>query len=225
MNIFEIQSKIDEILSEAIDNEGDIGESRLEELAIAQEELEQKLYAYAFVCDRFDSDIALLKQYKAALDSRIKTNESKKAKLKQIIADTIWKYGDPVMKKGEPTGAYSLKTTNMTMTVKKVNDVEVENDMANEYLQTIKGDILENKVSTETLEQINEFAKCTIDMKFTPNKFINIIKTLKEHGCFIEKQDINITYTKTDLIKVLNERPENLDAWTLTEKDSLTIRK
>lgn len=67
MNLFEIQANIDRILEYAAENGGDIGESNAEELAISEEELGEKLYAYAFVIDRYNTDIALLKQYKQAL--------------------------------------------------------------------------------------------------------------------------------------------------------------
>ena len=49
MNLFEIQANIDRILEYAAENGGDIGESGAEELAISEEELGEKLYAYAFV--------------------------------------------------------------------------------------------------------------------------------------------------------------------------------
>ena len=48
MNLFEIQANIDRILEYAAENGGDIGESDAEELAINEEELGEKLYAYAF---------------------------------------------------------------------------------------------------------------------------------------------------------------------------------
>lgn len=80
MNLFEIQAKLDNIFNQVIENEGELDESLASELEIAQEELDDKLYAYSFVIDRYSSDIALLKQYKkllmiALLDSkRIKIN-------------------------------------------------------------------------------------------------------------------------------------------------------
>ena len=58
MNLFEIQANIDRILEYAAENGGDIGESGAEELAISEEELGEKLYAYAFVIDRYNTDIA-----------------------------------------------------------------------------------------------------------------------------------------------------------------------
>ena len=62
MNLFEIQAKLDNIFNQVIENEGEINESLASELEIAQEELDDKLYAYSFVIDRYSSDIALLKQ-------------------------------------------------------------------------------------------------------------------------------------------------------------------
>lgn len=67
MNLFEIQAKLDNIFNQVIENEGEIDESLASELEIAQEELDDKLYAYSFVIDRYSSDIALLKQYKKHL--------------------------------------------------------------------------------------------------------------------------------------------------------------
>lgn len=84
MNLFEIQANIDRILEYAAENGGDIGESGAEELAISEEELGEKLYAYAFVIDRYNTDIALLKQYKQALDDRVKRTEKRLNVLKML---------------------------------------------------------------------------------------------------------------------------------------------
>ena len=81
MNLFEIQAKLDNIFNQVIENEGEIDESLASELEIAQEELDDKLYAYSFVIDRYSSDIALLKQYKKALDDRIARFEKNQDKL------------------------------------------------------------------------------------------------------------------------------------------------
>lgn len=99
MNLFEIQAKLDNIFNQVIENEGELDESLASELEIAQEELDDKLYAYSFVIDRYSSDIALLKQYKKALDDRIARFEKNQDKLKDAIAEAVYKYGDPVVKK------------------------------------------------------------------------------------------------------------------------------
>ena len=117
MNLFEIQAKLDNIFNQVIENESELDESLASELEIAQEELDDKLYAYSFVIDRYSSDIALLKQYKKALDDRIARFEKNQDKLKDAIAEAVYKYGDPVIKKNkdtglkEETGAYSYIIT------------------------------------------------------------------------------------------------------------------
>ena len=57
MNLFEIQAKLDNIFNQVIENEGELDESLASELEIAQEELDDKLYAYSFVIDKYSSDI------------------------------------------------------------------------------------------------------------------------------------------------------------------------
>ena len=96
MYLFDILAIIDWILEYAAEIGGDIGDSGAEELAISEEELGEKLYAFAFVIDRYNTDIALLKQYKQALDDRVKRTEKKIKRLKDVIAECAYKYVEPV---------------------------------------------------------------------------------------------------------------------------------
>lgn len=232
MNIFDIQSKIDAILEEANENQGEIGESRLDELAIAEEDLADKLYAYAFICDRYDTDVALLKQYKAALDDRIKRAENKKAKLRQVMADCVWKYGEPVLKKNkdtglkEETGSYSLKYPNISLTVKKGVDVNTDSTTFDIFVGWIK-DVIDDivpEVDAELYEKANGF----IDIKFNKAISIEKAKQLRKAlvDCGIYEEDCFDTLVNKSALKAqLLEDSDKLDAWELKEKDVITVRK
>ena len=226
MNLFEIQANIDRILEYAAENDGDIGESGAEELAISEEELGEKLYAYAFVIDRYNTDIALLKQYKQALD-RVKRTEKKIKRLKDVIAECAYKYGEPVLKKNaetgikEPTGSMSLKYPNITISVRKGQEVVTDTEMFNSFLNQMY-QYFENP-SVDTVPANIDAIKGFIDVKLDKANKIKAI--LAEHGIAFEEGDFKFYVNSTNLKETLNQSPEGLDAWTLQEKDIVTIKK
>uniref|UniRef100_UPI003FF003D0 siphovirus Gp157 family protein n=1 Tax=Lachnospira sp. TaxID=2049031 RepID=UPI003FF003D0 len=169
MNLFEIQANIDRILEYAAENGGDIGESGAEELAISEEELGEKLYAYSFVIDRYNTDIALLKQYKQALDDRVKRTEKKIKRLKDVMVECAYKYGEPVLKKNtetgikEPTDSMSLKYPNITISVRKGQEVVTDTEMFNSFLNQMY-QYFENP-SVDTVPANIDIIKGFIDVK------------------------------------------------------------
>ena len=223
MNLFEIQANIDRILEYAAENGGDIGESGAEELAISEEELGEKLYVYAFVIDRYNTDIALLKQYKQALDDRVKRTEKKIKRLKDVIAECAYKYGEPVLKKNtetgikEPTDSMSLKYPNITISVRKGQEVITDTEMFNSFLNQMY-QYFENP-SVDTVPANIDAIKGFID------KANKIKAILAEHGIVFEEGDFKFYVNSTNLKETLNQSPEGLDAWTLQEKDIVTIKK
>ena len=48
---------------------------------------------------------------------------------------------------------------------------------------------------------------------------------LAEHGVNFEEGDFKFYVNSTNLKETLNQSPEGLDAWTLQEKDIVTIKK
>lgn len=233
MNLFEIQANIDRILEYAAENGGDIGESGAEELAISKEELGEKLYAYAFVIDRYNNDIALLKQYKQALDDRVKRTEKKIKRLKDVIAECAYKYGEPVLKKNtetgikEPTGSMSLKYPNITISVRKGQEVVTDTEMFNSFLNQMYQYFENPSVDTvpANIDAIKGFIDVKLDKGLNLDKANKIKAILAEHGIAFEEGDFKFYVNSTNLKETLNQSPEGLDAWTLQEKDIVTIKK
>lgn len=233
MNLFEIQANIDRILECAAENGGDIGESGAEELAISEEELGEKLYAYAFVIDRYNTDIALLKQYKQALDDRVKRTEKKIKRLKDVIAECAYKYGEPVLKKNtetgikEPTGSMSLKYPNITISVRKGQEVVTDTEMFNSFLNQMYQYFENPSVDTvpANIDAIKGFIDVKLDKGLNLDKANKIKAILAEHGIVFEEGDFKFYVNSTNLKETLNQSPEGLDAWTLQEKDIVTIKK
>lgn len=233
MNLFEIQANIDRILEYAAENGGDIGESGAEELMISEEELGEKLYAYAFVIDRYNTDIALLKQYKQALDDRVKRTEKKIKRLKDVIAECTYKYGEPVLKKNaetgikEPTGSVSLKYPNITISVRKGQEVVTDTEMFNSFLNQMYQYFENPSVDTvpANIDAIKGFIDVKLDKGLNLDKANKIKTILAEHGVNFEEGDFKFYVNSTNLKETLNQSPEGLDAWTLQEKDIVTIKK
>ena len=233
MNLFEIQANIDRILEYAAENGGDIGESGAEELAISEEELGEKLYAYAFVIDRYNTDIALLKQYKQALDDRVKRTEKKIKRLKDVMAECTYKYGEPVLKKNaetgikEPTGSMSLKYPNITISVRKGQEVVTDTEIFNSFLNQMYQYFENPSVDTvpANIDVIKGFIDVKLDKGLNLDKANKIKTILAEHGIIFEEGDFKFYVNSTNLKETLNQSPEGLDAWTLQEKDIVTIKK
>lgn len=232
MNLFEIQAKLDNIFNQVIENEGELDESLASELEIAQEELDDKLYAYSFVIDRYSSDIALLKQYKKALDDRIARFEKNQDKLKDAIAEAVYKYGDPVVKKNkdtglkEETGSYSYKTPVITINVRKTKTVETDNDLYNHFALSVVQHISNNSISDmPNLPQISAFATINIVSGLTILQAAKLREMAANEGILIDDSDIKVKVSNKELKDILDTEPEGLDAWTLGEKDVVTIRK
>lgn len=232
MNLFEIQAKLDNIFNQVIENEGELDESLASELEIAQEELDDKLYAYSFVIDRYSSDIALLKQYKKALDDRIARFEKNQDKLKDAIAEAVYKYGDPVVKKNkdtglkEETGSYSYKTPVITINVRKTKTIETDNDLYNHFALSVVQHISDNSISDmPNLPQISAFATINIVSGLTIPQAAKLREMAANEGILIDDSDIKVKVSNKELKDILDTEPEGLDAWTLGEKDIVTIRK
>lgn len=233
MNLFDIQKRIDDILDYACENEGDLGESGAEELAIAEEELQDKLYAYSFIIDKYESDISLLKQYKKALDDRIKRSENKIKRLKDIIAEVVYKYGEDVLKKNpdtgikEPTGSKSLKYPNISISVRKGQDIITDDTMFTTFADTIKNYIdnpnKDNKFPG--YQAAKQFINIKLDTYMNIAFATEIKRILKENGISFDIKDFKVFVDNTNLKKILNQNPEGLDAWELEDKDIVTIRK
>lgn len=232
MNLFEIQAKLDNIFNQVIENEGELDESLASELEITQEELDDKLYAYSFVIDRYSSDIALLKQYKKALDDRIARFEKNQDKLKDAIAEAVYKYGDPVVKKNkdtglkEETGSYSYKTPVITINVRKTKTVETDNDLYNHFTLSVVQHISNNSIlDMPNLPQISAFATINIVSGLTILQAAKLREMAANEGILIDDSDIKVKVSNKELKDILDTEPEGLDAWTLGEKDVVTIRK
>lgn len=232
MNLFEIQAKLDNIFNQVIENEGELDESLASELEITQEELDDKLYAYSFVIDRYSSDIALLKQYKKALDDRIARFEKNQDKLKDAIAEAVYKYGDPVVKKNkdtglkEETGSYSYKTPVITINVRKTKTVETDNDLYNHFALSVVQHISNNSIlDMPNLPQISAFATINIVSGLTILQAAKLREMAANEGILIDDSDIKVKVSNKELKDILDTEPEGLDAWTLGEKDVVTIRK
>lgn len=232
MNIFDIQRRIDEILETAELNEGDLGESGFEELAIAEQDLQDKVYAYSFVIDKYKSDIATIKNYKQSLDDRIKKFDKRIEKLRTILAEVVRKYGEPVTKKNketgeyEPTSSYSLKYPNISLSVRDSVEVISYDDMVNAEIHKIKDNLVYDICEDEDyLNRISSFIDIKLSTSMTMTEAIKLREFLKTIGIVADSDTFTCGVNKTHLKETLMQDPEGIDAWELQAKDVLTIRK
>lgn len=232
MNIFDIQRRIDEIIENAELNEGYLSESESEKLVIAEQDLQDKLYAYSFVIDKYKSDIATIKSYKQALDDRIKRFDKRIEKLRTIIAEAVRKYGEPVAKKNketgeyEPTGSYSLKYPNISLSVRDGVEIISYDDMVNVEVGKLKDNIVYGICDDEEhLNRISSFIDIKLTTAMTMTEAIKLKEFLKTIGIIVDSDTFTCGVNKTHLKETLMQDPEGIDAWELQAKDVLTIRK
>lgn len=97
MSIFKIEQDLENILLEvenyAEENEGEVSEELLENLTIAQDNLEEKLIQYRQAISKYNSDILLAKEERNRLHNIKKIRENRVSYLKNVIKDAVIKYG------------------------------------------------------------------------------------------------------------------------------------
>lgn len=232
MNLFEIQARIDSLFAIAAENEGELSDDLASQLALAEEDLTNKLYAYSFVIDKYESDKALLKIYKADIDDRIKSLEARQAKLKNAIADAVYKFGEPVYKKNkttginEATGSYSYKSPMCTISVRPGVEIKTDEDIFNSFLSNIYNHFNANDIDElENKDVISTFIDVKLAKGISIDQAIKLKEAMKEIGIITEDGDFKFFVNNTSLKEALNNNPDGLDAWELSEKNIVTIRK
>ena len=136
---------------------------------------------------------------------------------------------------------FSLDTTVMSLSALKAEDI-------NQYLCFLAaaGDVKPSTVrysrtvinqmyqyfenpSVDTvpanIDAIKGFIDVKLDKGLNLDKANKIKAILAEHGIAFEEGDFKFYVNSTNLKETLNQSPEGLDAWTLQEKDIVTIKK
>ena len=149
------------------------------------------------------------------------------------MAECAYKYGEPVLKKNtetgikEPTGSMSLKYPNITISVRKGQEVVTNTEMFNSFLNQMYQYFENPSVDTvpANIDAIKGFIDVKLDKGLNLDKANKIKAILAEYGIVFEEGDFKFYVNSTNLKETLNQSPEGLDAWTLQEKDIVTIKK
>ena len=75
------------------------------------------------------------------------------------------------------------------------------------------------------LPQISAFATINISSGLTIPQAAKLREMAANEGILIDDSDIKVKVSNKELKDILDTEPEGLDAWTLGEKDVVTIRK
>ena len=119
-NLFGIAQKYDYLVSQIEENDGEIREEIVEELAIAESELEDKLRAYRQVIDAQKANIAYNKDEIKRLRDRNTSFDKIAGRLKSSVVDALHIFGQV-----GKSGNYSLKFPDFTVYTKESESVSI----------------------------------------------------------------------------------------------------
>jgi hypothetical protein len=116
ITIFQIEQNYNQLAEQLIDNDGELTTELAEQLAITEEQLQNKSVAYSFVIKQMDADIdtidAEIKRLQAAKKQREKASEYLKERIKHAM---------------ELFSIEEIKTPLVKINFRKSESVEVEN--------------------------------------------------------------------------------------------------
>lgn len=158
-NIFEIQQNLQSIFNTIEENEGEISDELMSELAIKQDELKLKIKNYSEYIKVLESDIKLIKEEKDRLTSLQKSKEDIIKRLQKIMIEAIENFGD-TSKSGSKfidygTGKASIRTSKV---------IEIDEDsinlFANKYINALNAYAMQNQLDQGIVspEDLIEFA-------------------------------------------------------------------
>ena len=114
-----------------------------------------------------------------------------------------------------------------TISVRKGQEVVTDTEMFNSFLNQMYQYFENPSVDTvpANIDAIKGFIDVKLDKGLNLDKANKIKAILAEHGIVFEEGDFKFYVNSTNLKETLNQSPEGLDAWTLQEKDIVTIKK
>ena len=249
-NIFEIQQNLLSIFNTIEDNDGEISDELMKELAIKQDEFKLKIKNYSDLIKNLTADVKLIKEEKDRLTSLQKSKEGIILRLKKIMIEAIENFGD-TSKSGSKyvdygTGKISVRTSKVVNIdedsierfVRKYlagltwydMQNQLDKDIINEqdlidYANTQISDNDEDE-STEfnlaDVEKINiEFdANLSIKELMSTKEGFDLAKALIRYNNFKHKSSVNKIDIKNDY-KISNHLPTFAN---IEDSKSLTIK-
>lgn len=250
-NIFNISQDLLDIIAEIEENDGEVSEELMEDLAIKQDELKDKIKNYSSVVKNLENEQYLIKEeisrLKALYDSKSKIIE----RLKTIMIKAVEQFGE-VTKSGGKYIDYGLGKVSIRNTEAVEVDESMINRFVNRYLTGLKwyeqtnqlseefiqdGDLLNyanNAGNDEMEEDIVIFTpkdlnniKASIDVNLTLDELLstkkgfNLAKALTEYGIF----DVKAKADKAAIKKEAKEEDHYMPIYAnIVQNKSLTIK-
>lgn len=172
-NIFEIEKRYLDIISELEENGGELTEELAEELSITENEFKNKVEAYANVIKSIKNDLALIKEEQTRLKSLYERKEKVIDRLQEVLISAIDQFGD--VKK---SGVKYIDYNTGEISIRKNEAVQVNDDLVNKITNHV--DLcLHNKKCLNTLDYDDKF-----DTKI-------LYEYLKNTNISITEEDVN----------------------------------
>lgn len=132
-SIFDIAEEYMVIASEMEAHFQETGSDELPEelydrLVVNRDEMADKLTNYRYLIDEWRGYQQILREKIEKLNARIEGYQKSIDRLEGFMADAIELYGEPVTKKGEPTGNYRFRTLEFNVTKIHTNPVVIEDE-------------------------------------------------------------------------------------------------
>lgn len=106
----------------------ELPEELYDRLVVNRGEMEVKLTNYRYLIDEWKGYQQILKDKIESLSAKIHGYQRSIDRLESFMAQAIELYGEPVTKKGEPTGSYRFKGIEFTITKIHTNPVVIEDE-------------------------------------------------------------------------------------------------
>lgn len=195
-NIFEIQQNLLSIFNTIEENDGEVTDELMEELAITQDELKLKIKSYANLTKVLSNDIQVIKEEKDRLTALQKSKERTLDRLKKIIIEAVDSFGDTTKTGGKfidyGTGKVSVRTS-------KTLNVEEDNIQlfVRKYFAGLNWFDSQNQLDSSILTSDELIEYANENAKYDDEDFIELTPS------DIEKLNIEFTYKSSlaDIIK------------------------
>lgn len=253
-SIWNIDEKLQSLIEEIEENGGEFTEEQEKELALTQEEFNNKVDSYCAIIDKYQSYTDTCKVEKKRINELQKVRENIVTKLKNVLLDAVDKYGI-VGKSNNKT----FETATRKLFTKTLSSLNIDEERVNtltkyfiEYVNElyINGvlDGNDEEVLTTIIDVINQIAKSELGSEYQSFN-VNDVKSIKiSFNIELELSDLlnrptiidyirNSTlvsdFTKNvskDDVKFLNsieqdkENPQFVTIANFVNKTSLTIK-
>ena len=253
-SIWNIDEKLQNLIEEIEENGGEFTEEQEQELALTQEEFNNKVDSYCAIIDKYQSYADTCKNEKKRINEIQKVRENIITKLKNVLLNAVDKYGIIGKSNNKTFETATRKLFTKTLSSLNVDEERVNTltkyfiDYVNELYVNGVLDGNDEEVLTTIVNVINQIAKSELGDEYQPFN-VNDVKSIKiNFNIELELSDLlnrptiidyirNSTlvsdFTKNvskDDVKFLNsieqdkENPQFVTIANFVNKTSLTIK-